>query len=1296
MKNYLKKLLVGLLVAAMTVTNIDYVPVAAKELAVGDDIIGDVAESTMTDADKWEYSYAWVATDADQHFSTEKCLKNYNEFNGNADAEASVITSSKANLKVGVYTIKFKGYADNVTAYPYVDGKVETSSSSVKGEWGNPGEVTLTFSISEAKTANIGIVLDADNADAWFNVGDISVTYTSTEMPVEKEYWIAGNSEAFGADWTEVKMTKEKDGTYSYELGYLELSTFKATVYYDETWGTVKYFENIPVAAAGYVKVFATVDEEDYDKSTIVAKVYTDDTYSKEVAVVDKDYYVAVGTFQPTLTAMTKENDGTCTYKLGKVEETTNEWVTVTEDTDWNVKYEFGTKAIPAGYVKLVFNTVSHTLEIKVYEDAEYTKEIIEKAYFVGFDGNLSEDTKMTEESEGIYSLKCGSVNKGTVQFGVYNSLDWNDVAVVGGCYIIYADGYGKVVYDSAAGTVTYEVYEDSDYKNLIEDTTEKPDFYFGTDGSIQPMTKLSDGMYSYEFGKVLNGAVLGNGVYGPTGRWNDVVINWSDYEIPATGFLKVYFDSVGKIASYKIYTDDTYTELVKIENPMATIYVYYPGDKDVANDTLTIAFAKAAIASSQDADKLGNAYKETYWNRTCFPLKKVAGKDNWYTFDVYKDFGGFQIVANPHSEVYPTNSNDNENTTWIIDFGYYGDVKTADTNNEKYNALFEKKVAYVMYNTLFDSVEEAEAFDKAFGWDYYIAGSTASFEPDCNKGIFSNYWAQDNYHFVEAENRYVGDANWLDQMEKSSDGKKLTWVSKEKAKKFETYALNVYADKSWFGKVWKNNYSFLAVADAYVKITYDLVNSKFTVEYFDDTECKEPTEFDEVAIYYFYGVTGSKDLYLAFNTEIPGMKATKTYWGRNCYPMTEVGNGWYVFKGYKAIYGGYQVVVNPQNEDYGKGDKADKEGTIWQTDIGDYGDISTSDADLSRFKAFLSAGNKAYIKYNKIFKTQEEADSFVDWTYYVAGSTTAYTNTDAGKGIFSNYWAGDFVKGVDDDGKAYEKKEDTWPDVLTKEGNDVYSIKLGKAVKGTTYAFNVYTEKDWNATNLTGSMGAANPQFKATSNNFVKLYFYRDLKSGKNTWAVEYYTDKECKNKAKLSAPTKVKAKSIKATKGAKVKLTWKAVDGATSYAIYANGKKVAGTTKTSKIVKYGKAGKTVKFTVVARSNEYGYSAASKAVKVKTPGIVSKVKAKGLKSGIKITWKKVKKSNGYVVYRSTKKKKGFKKVATLKSAKKHSFLDKKASKGKKYFYKVFAFRKNGKKVKVYSNASKLKSAKRK
>ena len=736
-----------------------------------------------------------------------------------------------------------------------------------------------------------------------------------------------------------------------------------------------------------------------------------------------------------------------------------------------------------------------------------------------------------------------------------------------------------------------------------------------------------------------------------------------------------------------------SYTNEVKVENKKATIYVYYPGDKDVKNDTLTIAFAKGAVASSQDADKLGKAYGETYWNRVCYPLKKV--KENWYTFDVYKDFGGFQIVANPHSEVYPTNSADNENTTWLIDFGYYGDVNIDDKDNVRYNTLFEKEVAYVMYNTLFDSIEAAEAYDKAFGWDYYIAGSTNDFEPKCDKGIFSNYWAQDNYRFVEGENRYTGDANWLDQMTKSKDGKKLTWVSTTKAKKFETYALNVYADKSWFGKVWKNNFSFLAVADSYVKITYDLVNSKFSVEYFDDAECKDATEFDEITIYYYYGVTGAKDLYLAFNTEIPGKKATKKYWGRYCYPMTEAGNGWYVFKGYKAIYGGYQVVVNPQNEDFGKGDKEDKEGTIWQTDIGDYGDISTSDSDLSRFKAFLSAGNKAYIKYNKVFKTQNAADSFTNWTYYVAGSTTAYTNTNSGKGIFSNYWAGDFVNGVDEEGKAYEKKEDTWPDVFTKEKENVYSVKLGKALKGTTYAFNVYTEKDWNATNLSGSMGAANPQFKATSNNYVKLYFYRDLKKGKNTWAVEYYTDKDCKVKAKLSAPSKLKVKSLKATKGAKVKLTWKAVDGATSYAIYANGKKVAGTTKNSKVLKYKKAGKTIKYTVVARGKEYANSNASKALKVKTPGKIKKAKAKGLKNGIKVTWKKVKKSNGYVVYRSTKKK-GFKKIATLKGAKKTKFLDKKAVKGKKYFYKVFSFRKNGKKVKVYSNSSKLKSAKRK
>ena len=63
-----------------------------------------------------------------------------------------------------------------------------------------------------------------------------------------------------------------------------------------------------------------------------------------------------------------------------------------------------------------------------------------------------------------------------------------------------------------------------------------------------------------------------------------------------------------------------------------------------------------------------------------------------------------------------------------------------------------------------------------------------------------------------------------------------------------------------------------------------------------------------------------------------------------------------------------------------------------------------------------------------------------------------------------------------------------------------------------------------------------------------------------------------------------------------------------------------------------------------------------------------------------KITWKKVTGATGYYVYRSTREKTGFKKLATVKG--KTSYVTN-ASKGK-YYYKVKAFREvNGKVISV-------------
>lgn len=75
------------------------------------------------------------------------------------------------------------------------------------------------------------------------------------------------------------------------------------------------------------------------------------------------------------------------------------------------------------------------------------------------------------------------------------------------------------------------------------------------------------------------------------------------------------------------------------------------------------------------------------------------------------------------------------------------------------------------------------------------------------------------------------------------------------------------------------------------------------------------------------------------------------------------------------------------------------------------------------------------------------------------------------------------------------------------------------------------------------------------------------------------------------------------------------------------------------------------------------------------------KVKAKAGRKAVKLSWKKVKKADGYRIYRATSKKGVYKKVKTV-SRKTLSFVDGKVKRNTKYFYKICAYKKaKGKKV---------------
>lgn len=145
-------------------------------------------------------------------------------------------------------------------------------------------------------------------------------------------------------------------------------------------------------------------------------------------------------------------------------------------------------------------------------------------------------------------------------------------------------------------------------------------------------------------------------------------------------------------------------------------------------------------------------------------------------------------------------------------------------------------------------------------------------------------------------------------------------------------------------------------------------------------------------------------------------------------------------------------------------------------------------------------------------------------------------------------------------------------------------------------------------------------------------------------------------------------------------VKLSWKAADNATGYAIYrstqkTDGYKKIGTATEPVYLDEGlKTGNTYYYKVQPLLNEKeGELSDIAAVKVILPKITG-VKAERVNyHSIRIKWNTVRGANKYIVYRSTKKDSGYKAIKTLGKA--SAYRDTNLATGKKYYYKVRACR---------------------
>lgn len=176
--------------------------------------------------------------------------------------------------------------------------------------------------------------------------------------------------------------------------------------------------------------------------------------------------------------------------------------------------------------------------------------------------------------------------------------------------------------------------------------------------------------------------------------------------------------------------------------------------------------------------------------------------------------------------------------------------------------------------------------------------------------------------------------------------------------------------------------------------------------------------------------------------------------------------------------------------------------------------------------------------------------------------------------------------------------------------------------------------------------------------------------------------SDKKCDSVNKIN--------SVKKVAYNKLKIKWNKAEGATGYEVYRSTKKngtykkvadVTGTAYTDKVNTgtsyYYKVRSYVKTDEkVVYADTYSGIKSGKATLNKPS-----VKLSVSKNKVTIKWNKVKGANGYEIYMSTKKSKGYKKIKTV-SSKKLKYTKSGLKKGKKYYFKVKAYRKvNGKKI---------------
>lgn len=430
-------------------------------------------------------------------------------------------------------------------------------------------------------------------------------------------------------------------------------------------------------------------------------------------------------------------------------------------------------------------------------------------------------------------------------------------------------------------------------------------------------------------------------------------------------------------------------------------------------------------------------------------------------------------------------------------------------------NAYYELGVEDYIYGSCLSLAVFADEFtDEGYYLDWNEENSYTSieavvknYETYINQDYLSYWiggclWIDDGttYGDYNSDGGIFSDAYSYEQMEETDEEGVYVYKSVNTTELGELYYVEAYGSTTTSSDdiVWSKliDTSFTAVIDgAYIMITYYSESGYCTIGYYEDADCTVEAEAATTTLYFYY--TGSLTPYACFTSVVAG-DPDGYYWQRYAYEMTEdsSNSNWYTFE-LKSTYGDLQVVAYADTDE------------VWTCD--DDGDDSTWLANITDDTySSINFDNDINVYYRGlIFESIDDALSYDDWTYYISGSNSDYDLESEYLGtsnnIFSNYWSKavgrDDTGETDDDGNAvYEYWEDTtedWQDVFTDNGDGSYTVTMpNKAVTGTTYAFNIYIEKDWNE-----AVYSSAETFTALADGYVQITFYKSTEKYEITY---------------------------------------------------------------------------------------------------------------------------------------------------------------------------------------------------